>query len=274
MSVVAISETVGSQGDAIGRELARSRGWEFADREIISRAAERYGEGVMELRHITQERPSLWERFTDSKRHYLSYVEATIFELAAHAGVVLVGHGAAVLLRPLTHVLRVRVTAPESVRAERVSHQQGLVPDAALDFVRETDHERAARIKFLYRVDLDDPLLYDLALNTERVNVAEGAALIAQALQIQRCQSTERSQATARDLSLAAQARAGLVRDPETRQLRVSITALDGVLTATGTVDSEPARARVLEVVGRVGDADGVVDKITVVQFGRGFART
>lgn len=273
MSVVAISETVGSQGDAIGRELAGSRAWEFADREIISRAAERYGEGVLELQHITQERPSLWERFTDSKRHYLSYVEATIFELAARDGVVLVGHGAAVLLRPLPHVLRVRVTAPEPVRAERVGQAQGLVPEAALDFVRETDQERVARIKFLYRVDLDDPLLYDLALNTERVTVAEGAALIAQALQVQRCQTTARSRAAARDLSLAAQARARLVRDSETRQLRVSITAADGIITVTGTVESEPARARVLEVVGRVGDADGVVDKITVIHFGRGFAR-
>jgi cytidylate kinase len=274
MSIVAISETVGSQGDAIGRELARTRGWEFADREIIARAAERYGEGVMELQHITQERPSLWERFTDSKRHYLSYVEATILELAARDDVVLVGHGAAVLLRPIPHTLRVRVTAPAPVRAERVKQQQGLVDDAALDFVRETDHERAARIKFLYRVDLDDPLLYDLALNTERLSVAEAATLIAQALQAGRCGPTERSRATARDLSLAAQARARLVQDPATRHLRVSVTAADGALTATGTVDSEPARTRVLEIAGRVSGAERVVDKITVIQFGRGFART
>jgi cytidylate kinase len=274
MSIVAIAETVGSQGDAIGRELARTLGWEFADREIIARAAERYGEGVMELQHFTQERPTLWERFTDSKRYYVSYVEATIFELAARDGVVLVGHGAAVLLKPIPHVLRARVTAPETVRAERVKQQQGLVEDAALDFVRETDHERAARIKFLYRVDLDDPLLYDLVLNTERLGVAEAAALVARAIPAERWRPTERTRALARDLSLAAQARARLVRDPATRSLRISVSAADGEITATGTVDSEPARLRVLEVVGRVPDARKVVDKITVVQFGRGFART
>jgi hypothetical protein len=179
-----------------------------------------------------------------------------------------------VLLRPVPHVVRVRVTAPESIRAERVKQQQGLVEEAALDFVRETDHERAARIKFLYRVDLDDPLLYDLALNTERLSVAEAAALIGETINAARCQPTERSRAAARDLSLAAQARARLVRDSATRHLRVSITAANGALTATGTVDSEPARTRVLEVIGRVPDAEGVVDKITVIQFGRGFART
>jgi cytidylate kinase len=273
MSIVAISETVGSQGDAIGQALARSRGWQFADREIIARAAERYGEGVMELQHVTQERPTLWERFTDSKRHYLTYVEATILEMAARDDIVLVGYGAAIVLRPLPHALRVRVTAPEPVRAERVKQQQGLVEDAAFDYVRETDHERAARIKFLYRVDVDSPTLYDLALNTERVDTVEAAALVAQAADAARCRATPRGLALARDLSLAAQARARLVRDAATRALRVSVTASGGALTATGTVDSEAARARVLEIVGGVPGAEGVVDKITVIQFGRGLAR-
>src|SRR5262245_16368905 len=120
MSVVAIAETSGSQGIEIGRELSRALGWEFADREIISKAAERYGEAAMELRHVTEEKPTLWERFSDSRRHYLSCVEATIFEMAAHGHVVLVGHGAAIMLRDITHVLRVRVTAPEEVRIRRV----------------------------------------------------------------------------------------------------------------------------------------------------------
>lgn len=68
----------------------------------------------MELQHVTEEKPTLWERFTDSKRHYLSYVEATIFEMAARGSAVLVGHGAAVILRELRQVLRVRITAPEA----------------------------------------------------------------------------------------------------------------------------------------------------------------
>jgi len=121
MSIVAISETYGSHGTEIGRELSRALGWEFADREIIAKAAERYGEAAMELQRVTEEKPTLWERFSDSTQHYLSCVEATIFELAAQGRAILVGHGAAIMLREIPHVLRVRVTAPEPLRAARVS---------------------------------------------------------------------------------------------------------------------------------------------------------
>jgi len=45
MSILAISETAGSLGKEIGHTVAASLGHEFADREIISKAAERFGEG-------------------------------------------------------------------------------------------------------------------------------------------------------------------------------------------------------------------------------------
>lgn len=270
MSVIAISENLGSQGDEIGRELARALGLECADREIIAKAAERYGEGVLELHHVTEERPTIWERFTDSKRHYLCYVEATIFEMAARDGVVLVGHGAAVMLRAIPHVLRVRVTAPERVRAERVRQQQGLTEAAALEFVRETDGERNSRIKFLYHVDLEDPLLYDLVINTDRFTVADGVhlvreALVREALAGGRRQPTEQSRTLAQDLSLVAEAKARLVMSPTTRNLRLALSAANGSITVTGTVDSEGLQVRALEVIGQVPGVVGVVNKVVVL---------
>lgn len=45
MSIVAISETLGSRGTEIGRELARALSWEFADREIIPRRRSATGKG-------------------------------------------------------------------------------------------------------------------------------------------------------------------------------------------------------------------------------------
>ena len=120
MSIVAISPTLGSLGDEIGREVARARGYEFADREIIEKASARFGEGVMELAHATEEKPTLWERFVDTSRRYMTYVEAIVLEMAARDNVVLAGRGAAFLLGTTRHVLRVRVTAPERVRATRI----------------------------------------------------------------------------------------------------------------------------------------------------------
>ena len=91
MSIVAISETAGSLGNEIGRRLAESLGWVFADREIIAKADERFGASLAEVRHSVEEKPSLWERFTDSHRRFKAFVEASVFEMATSDNVVLAG---------------------------------------------------------------------------------------------------------------------------------------------------------------------------------------
>ena len=268
MSVVAISETFGSQGTEIGWELSRALGCEFADREIIAKAAERYGESVMDLHHVSEEKPTLWERFSDSTRRYVSCIEATILEMAARDEAVLVGHGAAIILREIPHVLRVRVGAPEALRAMRARDRQGLATDeTALEFVREIDRERAARIKFLYHVDVDDPLLYDVVINTERVSVGDGVGIIRAALQGQFAQPSARSLSLARDVSVAAQARARLLVNPATRSLRPAVTAAGGRVTVAGTADSDELRERVIEMVRAIPGVVDVIDEMIVVRI-------
>src|SRR2546422_8578646 len=40
---------------------------------------------------------------------------------------------------------------------------------AAADFVRRDDAEKAGRMRYLYEVDIADPLLYELIINTEKL---------------------------------------------------------------------------------------------------------
>ena len=108
---------LGSLGDNVGRKLAEALGYEYADREVIS-AAERFGEGPLDLIHVTEEKPRLLERVRANERHYAAAVEAILLEKAARDNVVLCGRGAAFFLSRFPHVLRVRVTAPEDVRAQ------------------------------------------------------------------------------------------------------------------------------------------------------------
>jgi cytidylate kinase len=259
MSIVAISDTLGSRGDVMGRELARRLGWQFADREVIAKAAEQFGEVADELHQVTEERPSLWERFTDSKRRYLLYVEASVFEMAARDQVVIVGHGAAIMLRDVRHALRVRVSAPERERVDRVRQAQGLTDAAAVDAVRDSDSERASRMRYLYRVDMDDAFLYDLTINSERVDVDEGVRVMAEALTLQRVQATEETRLVALDRACTALARARLAADPRTRSQRLAVETLGRRLTLRGFADSDGHRKIALEIVRAV---PGVVDTV------------
>ena len=259
MSIVAISDTLGSRGDVMGRELARRLGWQFADRAVIAKAAEQFGEAVGDLRQVTEERPSLWERFTDSKRRYLLYIEASVFEMAMRDRMVIVGHGAAIMLREIRHALRVRVSAPERERVERVRQAEGLTENAALGAVRDSDSERASRMRYLYHVDMDDAFLYDLTINSERVDVDEGVRLMAEALTMQRVQPTEETRVEAMDRAAAALARARLAADPRTRSQRLSIDARGRRLTLRGFADSEEHRKAALEIVRGI---PGVIDTV------------
>lgn len=265
MSIVAISETAGSLGNEIGRRLAERLRYRFADREIIAKAAERFGENVSDLRHAAEEKPTLWERWTDTQSRYKAYIEAIILEMATGDDVVLAGLASTIVLRPVAQALRVRTNAPERVRAGRVEQQLGLTREAAFDHVRGSDHERAARVKFLYQVNVDDPLLYDVVLNTERMMADEGARFLQEALREPRFQTSAASQRDLVDLGIAAGAKAAFTANPAIGPNRVFVSASGGYVRLSGTVDAKDERELAQEIVEKMPGVTGVLNEIIAV---------
>ena len=252
MSVVAISENIGSLGVEIGHALAAELGYQFAERDIISKAADRFGADAARLSHAVEERPTLVDRLSAAQRRFAHYVEATVLEMAARDDIVLVGLASTIILATMPHTLRVRVTASEARRAARVAQAQGSDRAVALDYVRESDRERAGRVRFLYHVDLEDPLLYDLVINTDRLEAPEGARIVRQALQHPRFQSTEPSRLQLRDSSLVAQAKAVLMADPVTGGRHISVDCADGVVSLGGRIEEWPVRRAAEAALGKV----------------------
>jgi cytidylate kinase len=265
MSIVAISETVGSGGLEIGRTLAGALGWEFADREIITKAAESFGEGVMDVRHAIEEKPTLWDRFRQSQRRYMTYVEAIVLEMAARDRVVLVGRASTVILGDVAHALRVRVIAPQPVRADRIEREQGLTAEAARDYIQDADRDLAARVRFLYHLDWDDPLLYDIVINTERTSVPRAVAMLRERLLDDRLAPTEASHRALRDRSLGALARAALLANPATRPRAIGVRVADGSVELTGRVETDTERRTAENAVARIPGVAGVRNELVIV---------
>jgi cytidylate kinase len=265
MSVIAISDTSGSLGPEIGRAAASALGYEFADREIMTKAAEHFGGDMTELTHVTEERPTLFEHLSDLGQRYRTYVEATILELAARDNTVLVGRASTIVLASAPHTLRVRITAAEALRVQRTQERYGLTYEATREHIAKQDRERAARVRFFYHVDWDDYRLYDLVLNTDRLGVEDGARLIQATVAGDRWRSTPASRQALLDLSLAGSTRARLLGNPLTATAPISVSCVDGAVRLTGEVDAAQIWAAAHDEATAVSGAAGVRDELTVV---------
>jgi hypothetical protein len=130
--------------------------------------------------------------------------------------------------------------------------------------VRQKDHERAARIRFLYHVDWDDPLLYHIVLNTEQVSVARGVQILRAALDDPRFSATPESQRKLTEQSVLSQAKTALLVNPVTRSFQLVATVDRGVLMISGIVERDDQRLAAAEAVRKIPGVTGVLNEIAV----------
>lgn len=102
----------------------------------------------------------------------------TILHLAQMGNVILVGRGASVVTRDLDNVFHVRLVGSVAKRIERVQQVYELDRPAAIEFINRKDKGRRRYLKEHYHEDIDDPLLYHLIINTDRIRPEDAARLI------------------------------------------------------------------------------------------------
>src|SRR5215831_3883524 len=176
MAIIVMSHEMGAGGPEIGQLLGEQLGYRYVDQELISDAAHRYGLLEEKLSHLDESKPTLFERFDAETRRYITVIQTALYEFAEHDNVVLMGRGGQWLLRGIPHVIRVRVMAPFDLRvkrlAKKLSGQMGEQTNqrTVTDMVRRDDMEKIGRMRYLYEVDIRDPALYDVVINTEKVS--------------------------------------------------------------------------------------------------------
>lgn len=102
----------------------------------------------------------------------------TIMREALVSGAVILGRGGAAAFRTRADVLRVRLFGS---RAARIAHAAAALDiDAAVAEQRqpEVDEARAQYVRRLYDVDIDDPQLYDLQIDSTRLPAEACAGLV------------------------------------------------------------------------------------------------
>jgi cytidylate kinase len=117
--------------------------------------------------------PSSWDLFHQTTE--------TILRLADVGHVILIGRGANMVTAKLPHVFHVRLSGSKERRLKRLQENLNLSPEAAEEFLEKTERGRERYLKDHFKSDINDPLLYHLVINTDRIECSQAAELIAEA---------------------------------------------------------------------------------------------
>ena len=265
MAIVTISSELGAGGPEIGAALAKRLQYRYLEREVIAEAANRYGLAEAKLLRLDENKPSLFDRIDAEGRLYVAGIAAVLWEFARSDDVVLMGRGGQWLLRHIPHALHVRVTAPFDVRVARLTQQTyaetgRTSPSRALsNVVRRDDAGRAGRVRYLYGVDIRDPSLYHLVINTTQIAAAEAVEPLATLARRPEFTSTEVGRRFVLDRGLASLVEVALAKNPVTRRRRILVEATGGVVTLSGQAALHPAE--------KIARAVNGVREVNIVEF-------
>ncbi len=102
----------------------------------------------------------------------------TILRLARMGYVILVGRGANIITSKLENVLHVRLVGSLEKRAEQARQVYEFDKKSALEWIHKQDKGRRRYLSEHFGKDIDDPLLYHMVINTDRVSYDDAARLI------------------------------------------------------------------------------------------------
>ncbi len=113
---------------------------------------------------------------------YMKTMTAIIRELGDRGDIVVLGRGCQMILRDLPGALHVLTIAPEELRIERLAAREGMSVEDATQRVHDSDKARGTFHRKFWKVDVSDPSLYDITLETSRLSFEAGAELVAGAV--------------------------------------------------------------------------------------------
>jgi cytidylate kinase len=197
--VITISAPYGAGGSLVGPRLADRLGVHFLDRAIPRAVSARLDVPVDDA-VLREELPQgtlsrLISRFDPAVQmfagasappeglalddeEFRTATEQVLHDFAATGGVML-GRGAAIVLRDVPHVLKVRLEGPRERRILQAMRRDGIDRAVAEKEMRAADVSRDAYVRHWYHVDPNDPGLYDLCIDSTSIELDACVELIA-----------------------------------------------------------------------------------------------
>lgn len=181
MAVITISRQLGSLGCEVAQAVASELGNRLVWREAIHQAARRAEAPEMALAVIDELGLLGISTTPQARKAFLKAVEHVIHEWADQGDIVIVGRAGQVILRDHPDCVHVQIIAPLPLRIQRLADDKHLTLEASQAQIEASDRQRRSYLRRFYHVRWDEPGLYDLVINTGRLDVTAAAQIIASA---------------------------------------------------------------------------------------------
>jgi cytidylate kinase len=112
---------------------------------------------------------------------YIQTVSAIVRELSESGSIVILGRGSQMILKGHPRATHVLCIAPAELRAQRLAERESIGLEEARHRMEKSDKGRAAFYKKFWKVDVEDPKLYDLTVDTSKVTFGVAAEIVATA---------------------------------------------------------------------------------------------
>jgi cytidylate kinase len=263
MAIVTISHGEFTGGNEIAERVAATLNYRSVSREVLLEASKRYGITEAKFEEVLETQGHWWERWLESLRLYRITLQAAMCEVAQGGNVVYHGRAGHALFPGIPSVLKVLTIADAEIRAQRAKSARGGEIESAKRYVKELDRIRSRRLRSVFNIEWQDPLLYDLVINTTHISTETGAALVSEAARRMDAAATPQSVKAFGDLTTSARVQAALITSPRTRNVILNVQADGGRVRISGILADSELEKEIVQIARKV---PGVTHVITDIE--------
>ncbi len=197
MAVITISRQFGAGGKTLGKQVAETLGYTFADEDIIQMIAEKAKVSPGWVESVEKEAGGRLSRIVNrmvsrslvdkvlkdergyiDEQIYIDYLVILINQMAEEDNVVFLDRGSQYILNDLPEAYHILLINTLENRIKFMMDHYDMSTKRAAQVVKNEDRRRINLYRKIGKQDYDQPELYHLVINMARVDLEEAADLI------------------------------------------------------------------------------------------------
>ena len=197
MAIITISRQFGAGGVTLGKMIAKEKGYIFADSEIIQMIAKEANVSPGWVESVEKEAGSKFSRIISSmvsmrlvdrilknergyidEQIYLDYLVVIISQMAEEGNAVILGRGSQYILNDHPDAFHILLIDEVENRRKFMVEHYNLSPSRATQVVTNEDKRRMNLYRKLGKEDYDNPSLYHMVLNMNKISLESASGMI------------------------------------------------------------------------------------------------